>query len=315
MAPLSILCLIGQTGVGKTAASLHLARAFNGCVINCDSRQVYRDFPVITARPTPQEQSVCPHKLFGFLSMEEQLTAGVFADAARKEINDCAGAGMLPILTGGTGLYLRALIQGLAPIPNIAQHVRDKVQHDLDNLGPNALHARLCDIDPAYAEKIHPNDKQRIGRALEVHAATGKTLTEWHARDHAAPEFRALKIGIFTEAGTLYPRLEERIDLMLQQGAVEEARAAYQRCPDPEAPGWSGIGCAELLEYIRGNCTLEEARELWLKNTKAYAKRQATWFRKEPDVLHFEASDTAGIEDAVRNFLHNESTQETEQAV
>lgn len=284
--PVGLICLVGPTGVGKTAASLHLARTFNGVVINLDSRQVYAEFPIITAQPSPQEQAVCPHYLYGMLPAEEKLSAGRFAELAGSVAISHWRQGRLPLVVGGTGLYLRALVQGLADIPSVPASIQREVLAELDRLGPEALHARLAGVDPATAARLAPRDRQRIARALEVHAATGRPLTWWHAQQAqaaASRPFRALILHLDQPNDLLHPRLGQRIALMVEAGAREEIARAWARLPDETAPGYTGIGCAELLAWHLGRLSLAEAVHLWERNTRAYVKRQRTWFRKEAD--------------------------------
>lgn len=301
--PLRVVCLVGPTGTGKTGAALAVARRLPAAVVNCDSRQVYRDFPIITAQPSPEERAVCPHRLYGFLSTSETLTAAAFAEQARAELAEAASGGRLPLLVGGTGLYLRAVLEGLAPIPAIPEEVRRAVLKRLDEEGPQALHRELRDRDPDYAARIHPNDSQRNARALEVLLATGKTLTWWHARGRQAPAYEPLLLGLGTDLADLTPVLAARVRTMLAAGALEEARAAWERCPAPEAPGWSGIGCAELLAHLQGRLPLEEAIDLWVRNTRAYAKRQFTWFKAVSGLEWLAPGDGEGVLRRVEGWL------------
>ncbi len=279
--------LLGPTGAGKTRAALHLARNLPGEVVNFDSRQVYSDFPRITAQPTPEELAVCPHWLYGFLPTDQKLTAGAHVRKCRPVIQDIHDRGKTPILVGGTGLYLRALLEGLAEVPDIPLAVTKRLEQQLEQEGLDALYARLQAADPMLAARIHPNDKQRTLRGLEVFEATGKPLSWYHGQQEPASDYSALLLGVWAELPALEPLLARRIDAMLEAGALEEARTAYDKCSDPAAPGWSGIGCAELLGFLEGRLTLDEAKALWLRNTRAYAKRQLTWFRKTPDVVWF----------------------------
>lgn len=285
MTALRAVCILGPTGSGKTEAALLLARAMPATVVNYDSRQVYRAFPIVTAQPEPHEQAVCPHQLYGFLPTSEPMTAARFAELARVEIAAAQAAGRMPVLVGGTGLYVRALERGLADIPAIPPEVRQWVLGRMEREGPAALHADLAQADPATAARLHPNDTQRIARALEVLLGTGKRLSDWFAeqeRDRTGVEL--CKIGVSTTLRELEPRLRKRIGIMLERGALDELRAAWAETPDRDAPGYSGIGCAELLAHILGETDLEAACELWYRNTRAYAKRQLTWFAKEEGV-------------------------------
>lgn len=318
-APIRVICLVGPTGAGKTAAALHLARTFGGGVVNADSRQVYRDFPVITAQPSPEERAVCPHLLYGFLPCTEKISAGVWTDKATAAIetlrrddlrrDESRRDGLLPLLVGGTGLYLKTLLDGIADIPRVDPAIGARLERQCDELGAPALHARLAAIDPEYAARIHPNDRQRTVRALEVHEGTGRTLSWWHARPVPPPRFAALRLGMDMSLDELTPRLDRRIDLMLEAGALDEARAARALCDDPAAPGWSGIGCAELYRHLTGELTLAEARLLWLRNTRAYAKRQLTWFRADRRIRWVRPDDLDAMAALAAAFLRGEGAE------
>jgi len=299
-----IVCLLGPTGTGKTAAAIAIAGRLPASVVNFDSRQVYHDFPIITAQPDADERAACPHHLYGFLPTEEKMNAARFVELAVDKIEEVRGQGRLPILVGGTGLYLRSLLSGIAPIPKISEDVRRKVLERVAKEGPQVLHAELSQTDPDYAAKIHPNDTQRNARAAEVWLSTGRTMTWWHTEsEHAPAPYDALKVGMRIPLSDLEPHLAARIDIMLERGALDEARVAYARCPAPDAPGWTGIGCAELLGFLRGGLTLAEAREKWVRNTRAYAKRQITWFNKEVDIHWFAPGENGPIADLAEQWL------------
>lgn len=299
-----IVCMLGPTGTGKTAAAIAVSRRMDASVINFDSRQVYADFPIITAQPDAEEQAACPHLLYGFLPTEEKMNAAKFVELATKTIEDVRAHGRLPILVGGTGMYLKSLLTGIASIPEIPEEIRTSVLERVKREGPQALHVELLETDPAYAAKIHPNDTQRNARAAEVFLATGKNMTWWHTRsEHTPAPYTALKIGMQISLDELEPHLAKRIGIMLDMGALDEAKAAMKTCADPNAPGWTGIGCAELMAYLRQEMTLEEAQYKWVKNTRAYAKRQITWFRKEDDINWFKPGDNEAIADLVESWL------------
>ncbi|MBC7354961.1 MAG: tRNA (adenosine(37)-N6)-dimethylallyltransferase MiaA [Desulfomicrobiaceae bacterium] len=277
----SVLCVVGATGTGKTAAALALAEALHGAVINVDSRQVYAHIPIVTAQPTAEEQARCPHLLYGYLPLDEPVQAGSFARQLADTVEKVRAMGRLPILVGGTGLYLRAFLHGIAPVPPIPEAVRAAVLARCRAHGSEALHCRLAEVDPVSAARIHPRDSQRICRALEVFDATGEPLSLWHARTRPVALVRGVVLGLAATLPELTPRLAQRIQAMLAAGALEEMAQAWRICPNRSAPGFSGIGCPELLAVLHGEMDLATAQAAWLANTRAYAKRQMTWFRKE----------------------------------
>ena len=285
MSTLRAVCILGPTGSGKTGAALALARALPVTVINYDSRQVYADFPIVTAQPDEQERAACPHELYGFLPTAEAMTAARFAELARAGIASAREQGRVPVLVGGTGLYLRALEQGLADIPPVPQEVRDWVLGRMGREGSAALHDDLAQIDPPTAARLHRNDTQRITRALEVFLGTGRPLSAWFEDQKLGQTGVTLcKVGLSYTLRELEPGLRQRIDVMLDRGAVDEVRRAFAATPERSAPGYSGIGCTELLAHLLDGLDLAEACALWFRNTRAYAKRQLTWFAKEQGV-------------------------------
>ena len=303
-----ILCMAGPTGSGKTAAALHLAAVLEragrpAAVINADSRQVYRDFPIITAQPSEEEKKVCPHRLYGWLETTRKISAGQWADMAAEAVRKTLAEGRIPMIVGGTGFYMRALLDGIADIPAVDPAVTARLTEECRSLGAPALHARLRSIDPDYAAKIHPNDSQRNVRALEVWEGTGKTFTWWHTHTRPPVEWKVLRVGIGLPLPELTPFLEKRIEAMVEGGALEEARQALKNCPDTTAPGWTGIGCAETAAFLKGDIALPRCLELWTRNTRAYAKRQWTWFRADKRILWFRPGQHAELESPVREFF------------
>lgn len=301
-APLPVICLAGPTGSGKTAAALAMAAALDGEVVNADSRQVYADFPLITAQPSPEERACCPHHLYGFLPTENKISAGRWAEAAVDKVRDILARGKTPLLVGGTGLYFQALLRGMAEIPPVDPQLTAAITARVDAQGAPALHAELALADPAYAAKIHPNDRQRIIRALEVCQSTGRPFTWWHSNSMSTPLCVGPLLTLDASLAWLEPRLARRLDLMFAGGALDEAREAMRHCADPAAPGWSGIGCAEALAHLQGRLSLEDCRSLWLRNTRAYAKRQLTWFRARPEAHWLPPDDPAAVVEAACRF-------------
>ena len=280
-----VIVIAGPTGTGKSALALSVARAFDGIIINADSRQVYQDFPLVTAQPSLRDFVFVTHKLYGFLPVRKKLSAGAYALLAKGEIAAAYRQGRISVIVGGTGLYLQSLLSGIAPIPPVPDEVSRKWQEECERQGSRALHELLRQHDPDSAARLHPNDSQRIARALEVLEGTGRPLGYWHSLPLPPSVYDPLSFCMDLPLDTISPRLEGRIDAMLEAGAVEEAQKAYERCPDPDAPGWSGIGCSELFKYVTGQTDLETCKFSWLQNTRAYAKRQITWFKRDRSMI------------------------------
>ncbi|MBQ9406304.1 MAG: tRNA (adenosine(37)-N6)-dimethylallyltransferase MiaA [Desulfovibrio sp.] len=284
-APLPVICLAGPTGSGKTVTALALAERLNGEVVNADSRQVYADFPCITAQPTGLEQAQCPHHLYGFLPCTQKINAGRWVDQATQVVRHILHRGKTPLLVGGTGFYFHALLHGMAAIPAIDPTLTAHLTERALSEGIPQLHAELANVDPTYAAKIHPNDRQRIVRALEVFLGTGHTLSWWHTNAAEPPLCTGPLLLLDATLAWLEPRLARRQQIMLAAGALDEARTAFEHCSDASAPGWSGIGCAEMLAFLCGSIDWQTCLNLWLHNTRAYAKRQLTWFHARPEAV------------------------------
>ena len=278
--------IAGPTASGKSALGLALAARHNGVVINADSMQVYGDLRIITARPTPEEEARVPHRLYGHVDAAVNYSAGRWCEDARRELEAAWAKEQLPILVGGTGLYFKTLTQGLAAIPPIPDDIRDATRARLEAEGAVALHAELMESDPATAARLMPNDRSRITRALEVLAATGRSITDWH-RDGLPPVLdsaEAVKVFLARDRAELYARIDTRFDMMLEEGALDEVRALASRNLDPLLPAMKAHGVPWLIRYLSGEIDLDEAAEGGKRDTRRYTKRQATWFRNQlPD--------------------------------
>lgn len=279
--PQAIL-IAGPTASGKSAAALELARRLGGTVINADSMQVYRELSVLTARPTAAEEAEVPHRLYGMVPAAEAYSVGRWLEDAASAIDEARQAERIPILVGGTGLYFRALTQGLAPVPYIPLEVRMYWREQAEKHGSRTLHAALIGRDPVLAERLSPTDTQRLVRALEVFDATGISLAEWQGA--TAPSIlaadSALKLLVAPEREVIYAAIDARFDRMLAQGALGEARAFAQLELDPSLPAMRAHGVRELLAYLDGALSPEQAIVKAKTETRRYAKRQMTWARR-----------------------------------
>jgi tRNA dimethylallyltransferase len=281
-----VLVIAGPTASGKTALALQLAEAFDATVINADSRQIYRDLRILTARPDATAEERAPHRLYGLLDAAERGSVANWRALALEEIEVATGAGRLAILVGGTGLYIRALEQGLAPVPEIPEGIRHEAMDLHRCLGGVAFRERLAELDPAGAQRLFPGDRQRLVRAYEVVRATGIPLAAWQRRLHPSSPYRFATILLMPPRETLYAACDVRFVRMIEADALGEAAALGCRGLDPDLPAMKAVGLRELLGYLRGEMPLEAAIVAAQRATRQYAKRQTTWFRHQtaPDL-------------------------------
>jgi tRNA dimethylallyltransferase len=276
------ILIAGPTASGKTALALELAARHGGAIINADSMQVYRELRILTARPTPDEEAAAPHHLFGHVSVTDAYSVGRWLADAEAALAACRTEGRRPIVVGGTGLYFKALLEGLAPVPPVAAEVRTKWRREAATGAPGALHRALSERDPEMARRLEPADMQRILRALEVLDSTGVSLVEWQRRE-AAPAILQEDAECYVvrrDRGVLRQRVDARFDLMMAAGALDEARRIAALDLDPELPAARAHGLRPLLAHLRGEMTLEAAVEAGKLETRQYVKRQETWLRR-----------------------------------
>jgi len=278
--PLAVL-LLGPTGSGKTALSLELGERFGGEIVSCDSVAVYRGMDLGTAKPTKEEQARRPHHLIDVADPDQPFTAGEYSRQARAALREIASRGRLPIVTGGTGLYLRALTEGLFVGPERQDGLRDRLRQSTQKHGEGWLHRLLQRLDPTSAERIHPHDAAKLIRAVEVCLATRKPLSEVLARDPLTG-FRLLRIGLNPPRPALYDRLNRRAAAMFADGLVEETRGLLERYGPVKA--LDSLGYRQALTVLAGTVSREAAVSAAQQGHRNYAKRQLTWFRREPDV-------------------------------
>ncbi|WP_230531026.1 tRNA (adenosine(37)-N6)-dimethylallyltransferase MiaA [Microvirga roseola] len=277
--------IAGPTASGKSALGIRLAQALDGVVINADSMQVYRDLRIITARPTPEEEALAPYWLYGHVDAAVNYSVGRYVADAVSVLQEIKGR-KLPILVGGTGLYFKALTEGLSDVPAVPEEVREQVRRESEGLETPELHRLLSERDPETASTLRPSDRLRIQRALEIFAATGQPLVSFHGARQPGPlsGVPIVKLFLAPEREELRRRIDRRFLAMLEEGALDEVRALGERHLDPMLPAMRAHGVPGLLAYLRAEISLDEAIAKGQGDTRRYAKRQFTWFRHQlPD--------------------------------
>jgi tRNA isopentenyltransferase (miaA) len=275
------LIVTGPTASGKSQLAFELAKRLNGVIINSDSLQLYRELPLLTAQPTAQEQAEVPHYLYGTYSgLQPSCSVATWLSAAETLIEQAQSQQKLPIITGGTGFYLRALTQGLAAVPPSNPTLRAELTHELRQRGLTALYQELCAIDPAIGKTLNPQDTQRIMRALEVIKSTGQSLLHWQQQP-TLPKYRYYTVLINPPRPEIIRRAETRLQKMMASGAIDEVKALLCQSTDLTAPIFKALGAKEIKLYLEEQLTYEAALEKTLIATRQYIKRQQTWFRHQ----------------------------------
>ena len=287
-----VLAIVGPTATGKSALAMALASALGGEIVNADALQVYRGFDIGTAKPGLEERGRVPHHLIDILEPEERYSAGEFARRARAAIAEIQGRGRVPLVVGGSGLYLRALCEGLSPVPPGDPEVRQRLRERLEAEGLAPLREELRRLDPPTAERLGAGDTQRVLRALEVALVSGRPLSSWTAEQPFGTQgIATIRVGLTLPRGILYDQIAGRVTLMLEAGWLDEVAGLLQRGLSPTLPAFQAIGYRQLVRYLRGTVSLELAVADIVRETRRFAKRQETWFRKEPAVAWFSAQD------------------------
>lgn len=301
------LLIAGPTATGKSALAVSLARQSGGEIINADSMQIYGDLEILSARPGVAEMADLPHHLFGVNSAAEACSVADWHGRAATCIAEVQARGGLPILVGGTGLYFKALLEGLAPVPETPGDIREQVRSMLQEEGPAALHARLCELDPVMAERLKEGDSQRLARALEVFLATGRSLADWQseaktgdtdnrgALGEADASGHVVKIVLTMHREQLYQRIEERFDEMMEAGALEEVALMAKQGLSTDLPAMKALGVPSLMAHLAGETDQEIAVQQAKTLTRRYAKRQMTWFRNQFADWHWLEADAADL--------------------
>ncbi|GAB6100749.1 tRNA (adenosine(37)-N6)-dimethylallyltransferase MiaA [Halanaerocella petrolearia] len=286
----SMLAIVGPTAVGKTKLSLTLGQDLDGEIISADSMQIYKGMDIGTAKASAKEQELVPHHMIDIVEPDEEFSVADFQARADDLIPKIASQEKLPMLVGGTGLYVKSLIEGfLFPDMETDWDFRERLEAEAEEHGTEYVHDKLKEIDPTLADKLHPNDLRRVIRGLEVYKQTGKTIT--HFKEEAKkrpPRYNAVKIGLRREREELYDRINRRVDQMMEEGLVDEVKELYNQGYDREFTSMQGLGYKELIGCFAGEYDLEEAVRLIKRNTRHFAKRQFTWFKRDDSIHWFD---------------------------
>jgi len=286
------IAIVGATATGKSALAMALAEELGGELVNADALQVYRGFDVGTGKPGPAERARVPHHLIDILEPGERYSAGEFARRAREALEEIRARGAVPIVVGGSGLYLRALFAGISPIPPGDPEVRERLRERLAAEGLEPLRRELAAVDPATAGRLAPGDTQRILRALEVAAVSGEPQSAWICRQpFGIQRIAALRVGLTLPRGILYDQIASRVARMMEEGWVDEVAGLLAQGLDPETPAFQAIGYRQLVRHLEGEWSLERAVGETIRATRRFAKRQETWFRRETEIAWFSAKD------------------------
>lgn len=287
-----VLAIVGATATGKSALGMALAEQLSGEIVNADALQVYRGFDIGTAKPSPADRERVAHHLIDIKEPHETYSAGEFARRAREAIAEIQGREKTPIVVGGSGLYLRALCEGISPIPPGDPEVRRELRERLKSAGLDLLRAELARLDPQTAARLSAGDTQRVLRALEVALVTGRPLSAWIAEQPFGTEgIAAVRVGLTLPRSILYDQIAGRVARMVEAGWEEEVAALLRQGLSPDLPAFQAIGYRQLVRHLERDGSLDQAVAEIVRETRRFAKRQETWFRKEPDVTWFSAQE------------------------
>lgn len=277
------ITIFGPTASGKTSLGINIAQQLNGIIINADSRQIYQEMPIITAMPSKEEFASATHLLFDFLKPGEPFSVDEYILKAKKECKAIFQNNKLPIFVGGTGFYLKVLMEGLSPIPAIPHEIINELTQKAQEHGTSSLHKQLESIDPTIAAKLEPEDSHRVIRAISVYMHTNNTLTSYQnlPLEPPMPDVSFIKVAIIPKREILYKRIHDRFDIMLKEGVVEEAQHLYEKGYIFNNQALTSLGLKELFSYIEGQTSLDEACDKTLQQMRRYAKRQTTWLRNQ----------------------------------
>lgn len=300
-----VLIIVGPTAVGKTRLALQIAQKLNAEIISADSRQIYRYMDIGTAKPTPEEYTAVPHHFIDIKNPDEDYNAGVFGREARDRVQQLFEAGKTPLVAGGAGFYIRALVDGLQSPPAGDPKIKTRLKARVLAEGLPVLRSELEQVDPVAAERIHPNDQQRTLRALEFFELTGKPFSSFQKKAPEPANFQPCFVGLTRERQQLYEIIETRVENMLAAGLVEEVRSLLDRGYSPDLNALQTVGYLEVVDYLEGKHSFAEMVELIKKNTRNYAKRQLTWFRSDKRIQWISLDQVTKIELLAESIVEN----------
>ena len=295
-----VVVLVGPTAVGKSRVAVGVAKAFETEVLTADSRQVYRGMDVGTDKPIPEERQGVPHRLIDLVNPDESFNAGLYRRQALDEIERLFRGCRLPLIVGGTGLYVRTLLKGLCAAPPTDPIMRGALRQEAKDHGHDRLYARLVAVDPVVAARLHPRDESKVIRALEVYQLSGRQMSEYQ-QEHGFAErpFSALIIGLNRDRDALYRRIEERIDWQLAHGLIEETKQLLAQGYRRDSAAMKGLGYRQMAEHLAGEYDATEMVRRFKRDTRHYSKRQMTWFRKEPGIRWLTIEESASVQHTV----------------
>jgi tRNA dimethylallyltransferase len=299
-----ILTIVGPTAVGKTELAIKIAQHISGEIISADSRQIFKYLDIGTAKPSVKQRRKIKFHLIDFVDPDEDYSCGQFARDAAHRVEEIKGRNHLPIVCGGTGLYIRALFHPLHELPQSDKVTKNRLSKMLDKNGIEYMYRKLQGVDPAWARKIAPQDKQRILRGLEVYEITGKPLTGLIRKKKKTTDFRPYYIGLNMNRAQLYTKIDRRFDRMMEKGLVKEVENLLTRGVRSESSALRTIGYKEIIDYLKGLCTLEQAVDKAKRRTRNYAKRQVTWFNRIPGLRWYDPDRPISIDSIINRALN-----------
>lgn len=306
-----VIVIVGPTASGKTSLSIELAMELNGEIISADSRQIYKELNIGTAKPTPDELAKVRHHLIDILDPKEYYNASMYERDALKAVQSIFNKGKQPVAVGGSGLYIKALVDGIFDEGEIDFELRDKLLKERAEFGNEYMYDKLKSVDRQSADKMLPQNWKRVIRALEVFYSTGRTIIELQNKHKRETEFEFVQFGLNWEREILYERIEKRVDRMFELGLLDEVRTLMSKGYTEEINSLNSVGYKEIFLYFHGSISLDRAKELIKRNTRRFAKRQFTWFRKEKRIIWFDVKDESDLRE-IKQLIINKIRKENE---